>query len=192
MSITVTGRKMPVTDALREYAEDKIGNSMKVMDIDPLVAEGIRDREKGETVRYGVADPAIFTRDGGPSIAELMAVKGVSWRRADNKRIPGWEQMHYRLKGEAGVPMLYFLDCCSDSLRTIPTLQHDEINSEDIDTEGEDHAGDETRYAVMSRPWVPKVATKPGASLPKLPSEMTYNDLIQAHKAKLAQRVLGR
>ena len=38
MSITVTGRKMPVTDALREYAEEKIGNSMKVMDIDPLVA----------------------------------------------------------------------------------------------------------------------------------------------------------
>lgn len=39
MSITVTGRKMPVTDALRQYAEEKIGNSMKVMDIDPLVAE---------------------------------------------------------------------------------------------------------------------------------------------------------
>ena len=39
MSITVTGRKMPVTDALREYAEDKIGNSMKVMDINPLDAE---------------------------------------------------------------------------------------------------------------------------------------------------------
>lgn len=158
----------------------------------PLVAEGIRDREKGETVRYGVADPAIFTRDGGPSIAELMAVKGVSWRRADNKRIPGWEQMHYRLKGEAGVPMLYFLDCCSDSLRTIPTLQHDEINSEDIDTEGEDHAGDETRYAVMSRPWVPKAQPAQGSSLPKLPSELTYNDLIQAHAKHKAARAMGR
>lgn len=39
MSITVTGRKMPVTDALRQYAEEKIGNSMKVMDINPLDAE---------------------------------------------------------------------------------------------------------------------------------------------------------
>ena len=39
MSITVTGRKMNVTDALRRYAEEKIGNSMKVMDIDPLDAE---------------------------------------------------------------------------------------------------------------------------------------------------------
>ena len=46
MSISVTGRKMPVTDALREYAEEKIGNSMKVMDIDPLVAEVVLFVEK--------------------------------------------------------------------------------------------------------------------------------------------------
>ena len=46
MSITVTGRRMPVTDALRQYAEEKIGNSMKVMDIDPLVAEVVLFVEK--------------------------------------------------------------------------------------------------------------------------------------------------
>ena len=46
MSITVTGRRMPVTDALRQYAEEKIGNSMKVMDIDPLVAEVVLYVEK--------------------------------------------------------------------------------------------------------------------------------------------------
>lgn len=46
MSVTVTGRKMPVTDALRQYAEEKIGNSMKVMDIDPLVAEVVLFVEK--------------------------------------------------------------------------------------------------------------------------------------------------
>lgn len=46
MSITVTGRKMPVTDALHQYAEEKIGNSMKVMDIDPLVAEVVLFVEK--------------------------------------------------------------------------------------------------------------------------------------------------
>ena len=46
MSVTVTGRKMPVTDALRQYADEKIGNSMKVMDIDPLVAEVVLFVEK--------------------------------------------------------------------------------------------------------------------------------------------------
>lgn len=46
MEITITGRKMPVTDALRTYAEEKIGNSMKVMDIDPLTAEVVLHVEK--------------------------------------------------------------------------------------------------------------------------------------------------
>lgn len=46
MSITVSGRKMPVTDALHAYAEEKIGNSMKVMDIDPLNAEVVLSKEK--------------------------------------------------------------------------------------------------------------------------------------------------
>lgn len=46
MDITITGRKMPITDALRSYAEEKIGNSMKVMDIDPLTAEVVLQVEK--------------------------------------------------------------------------------------------------------------------------------------------------
>lgn len=50
MDITVTGRKMPVTDALREYAEEKIGNSMKVMDISPLDAEVVLFVEKNPAI----------------------------------------------------------------------------------------------------------------------------------------------
>lgn len=46
MDITITGRKMPITDALRDYAEEKIGNSMKVMDISPLTAEVVLQVEK--------------------------------------------------------------------------------------------------------------------------------------------------
>lgn len=46
MDITITGRKMPITDALRAYAEEKIGNSMKVMDIEPLTAEVVLQVEK--------------------------------------------------------------------------------------------------------------------------------------------------
>lgn len=46
MSITVVGRKMTVTDALREYAQEKIGASMKVMDIKPLEAEVVLYTEK--------------------------------------------------------------------------------------------------------------------------------------------------
>ena len=46
MEITITGRKMPITDPIRAYAEEKIGNSMKVMDINPLTAEVVLQVEK--------------------------------------------------------------------------------------------------------------------------------------------------
>jgi putative sigma-54 modulation protein len=50
MSIIVTGRKMNVSDGLREYAEEKIGNSMKIMDIDPLDAEVVLSVQKNPSI----------------------------------------------------------------------------------------------------------------------------------------------
>ena len=51
--------------------------------------------------------------------------------------------------------MLVTFSTCPDFIRTVPALQHDKDRIEDVDTDGEDHAGDEGRYACMSRPWVP-------------------------------------
>jgi hypothetical protein len=153
-----------------------------------LVAQGIVEREKGERIRYGVADPSIYIRDGGPSIGETMAIHRCSWRRADNKRKAGAEALRQRLSGIDGNPMLYFLECCEDSIRTIPTLQHDEDDPEDVDTEAEDHAYDETRYAAMSRPWIPRPPSLPGSHLPKLPSQHTLDELV----AKLRQRRIAQ
>lgn len=156
------------------------------------VAQGIRTRERedGLVIHHGVADPAIFITDGGPSKAETMAVNGVTFQRADNKRKAGADQVRQRIYGhvrerdERGIPtlwtpMLYVLDCCVDTIRTIPTLQHDEVDTEDIDTEGEDHAYDEIRYACMSRPWIPGTTPPPESFLPKLPGEYTFNDLLK-------------
>lgn len=141
------------------------------------VARGIKEREKGEKIAYGAADPAIFTRDGGPSIAEMMAIVGISWRRADNKRKPGWEKVRQLLQGE--VPKLYFSEDCPDLLRTLPTLQHDDLDSEDLDTEGEDHAADALRYGVMSRPMAYQAKPEIVRGFPKLPSEMTFRELVE-------------
>lgn len=46
MSITVSGRKMPVTDALRQYAEEKIGAAIKVIEADPITTEVVLYKEK--------------------------------------------------------------------------------------------------------------------------------------------------
>ncbi len=157
-----------------------------------LVAEGILAREKGERIRYGAADPSIFIRNGGPSIGETMSIKGCTWRRADNKRQAGWESLRQRLVGIDGKPMLYFLECCEDTIRTLPALQHDDKDPEDLDTDGEDHAADETRYAVMSRPWQPAGVPRPAPHFPKLPQQMTIGEMVekrrQARLAKLEDR----
>lgn len=115
---------------------------------------GIVDREKGEKIAYGVIDPSAFQEDGGPSIASRMAP--VIWRPADNKRVPGWDQVRGRLVGEHGKPMIYFFSTCIHTIRTLPMVQHDSGKPEDVDTDSEDHAADETRYACMSRPWIAK------------------------------------
>lgn len=118
------------------------------------VAKGIKEREAGDTIKYGVLDPAAFAVDGGPSIGERMAMEKVYFSRADNKRVSqkgaigGWDQMRARLVGDGdGRPMLYVFSTCTDFIRTVPALQHDPDRPEDVDTDGEDHAGDEARYA---------------------------------------------
>lgn len=125
---------------------------------------GIAEREAGDDISYGVLDPAAFAEDGGPSIAEVMRTATghkVIFKRADNTRvarngaISGWDAVRQRLDGdEDGNPRLFFFETCRDSIRTIPTLQHDSDRPEDLDSDGEDHAADELRYACLSRPWV--------------------------------------
>ena len=116
---------------------------------------------KGKRI-YGVADPAIFSADGGESIAETAQRYGVYFRPGDNERIPGWMQVHYRMAFDRnGYPMMYVFNTCKDFIRTIPTLQYDEHKVEDLNTEDEDHIADETRYFCMSRPIKPRKASVP-------------------------------
>jgi hypothetical protein len=76
------------------------------------VAEGIVERERGENIAYGVADPAIFSSDGGPAIAERMHRAKCHWRRADNARVSrggamgGWDVMRARIQGDEDGPQL--------------------------------------------------------------------------------------
>lgn len=139
--------------------------------------------DEDAVISTGFCDPSMYKEDGGPSIAEMMLEVGCLWQRADNSRISGWEQIHARLQPE--LPLLYFLDCCEHSIRTFPLAQHDDARPEDLDTDGEDHALDETRYACNSRPLVSKLR-KPldVVTMPKLPSQMTFNDLLAINRRK--------
>jgi Phage terminase large subunit len=176
------------------------------------VADGVREREIHEPhdrhsnsgVSYGVMDPAAFASDGGPSIAERMADHGVNFRRADNKRVRtigalgGWDQVRSRLIGtgvrtpsgaidwSAGAPMIYLFSTCVDSIRTLPVLQHDRDRPEDVDTDSEDHAPDEIRYACMSRPWINEPDEK---KEPRFLQDAVLEDLWEDSHARSSGRI---
>ena len=115
----------------------------------------------------GVADPAIFKEDGGPSIAEAGFEFGIYFQKGDNRRIPGWEQVKNRLQfNEYGRPRLQIFRNCADSIRTIPLMEHDKHIVEDLDSELEDHCCDEIRYMCQLR------------TCPPLIPEPKYNPLL--------------
>ena len=55
MDITVSGRKTTVTDALRARVEEKVGEALKVFDIEPMTADVVLRYEKNPSI----PEPAI-------------------------------------------------------------------------------------------------------------------------------------
>ncbi len=137
-----------------------IGCRMEAEDI----ARGVALRDKEETIHMAVADTQIFAQDGkaygytGPTIGErtnrtLGALKATIFKPSDKTRHQGWDQMRGRMRGYDDGAMMVVFNSCTDFIRTVPILQHDNVDKEDLDTDGEDHVADETRYACMARPW---------------------------------------
>lgn len=135
-----TGVKWPVEEVAAKIRE--------IETTDPQIA--------GRTI-IGIADPAIFAQDGGPSIAETMENFRVYFEKADHKRIPGKMQCHYRLTfDEEGRAMFYVFNTCKHFIRCIPSLVYSETDVEDVDSDQEDHNYDEWRYVCMARPIAPR------------------------------------
>lgn len=166
--------------------KDNVGLKMEV----EAVGRGIVKRSKPETdagikFAYTVLDPSMFQQNGGPSFAERLFKVGLKGlKRGDNTRVTqkgamgGWDMVRARLRGDGWteegpgpdwVPHLFVFETCTHLIRTLPVLQHDQDRPEDLDTDGEDHAADELRYAVMSRPYTPRPVEKV-----KRPDELEY------------------
>ncbi len=152
--------------ALLRYKEwyGSTGNPNEGLRLDaPMVARGILNRIGSDNLSYIAADPSVFKRDGGPSIAESFAVEGVYLRRADNARKSGWNKVREHLNGVLGEdptpgilrpPLLYILDNCPAAINGLETVPADSDDPDDVDTKAEDHAVDDIRYGVTSRPWI--------------------------------------
>jgi hypothetical protein len=131
------------------------------------IADGILEREQ-EEIRNNigvlrVADPAIFDKSRGDSVADQMAPgymgrrQGVVFNKGDHARLPGKMQVHERLRfDENGRPKLQVFSNCREFIRTVPTLPYSTKKPEDIDSDAEDHIYDECRYVCMDHPITPK------------------------------------
>jgi hypothetical protein len=163
---------------------DNVGLSLE----NTRIAHGIKLREAdGEVIKDSVADPSMWNFQGGPTIAEqFMTAKGaeIMFRKADNNRRAGWAQLKSRMTG-TDFAMIYFFETCIHCLRTIPVLQGDQHDPEDLDTAGEDHAADAVRYACMARP----IITRPTLELPMrgLP-QLTMGELWRDHDKQVKER----
>lgn len=149
------------------------------------VAQGILQKESDrERLSYRVADPSMFSQDGGPSLAERMyrATNGrLNFRKADNRRVPraghigGWDQCRAYLVGRETCPLFFCFPTSVHLIRTLPALQHDEARIEDVATDMEDHAPDEWRYALMSRPYV---TAQQEEKRPRWPHELSFDEIV--------------
>jgi len=84
---------------------------------------------------------------------------------------------------QARPPLLYFSDSCEHTIRCVASVQHDENKPEDLDTEGEDHIVDETRYACASRPVATREPIGPIAiKYARTVSELTFTELVALNR----------
>lgn len=128
----------------------------------------------------GVADPAIWDKSRGESIADTAAKYGIYFTPGDHERLPGWMQCHYRLQFDNnGYSRCYIFSNCKAFIRTIPLMMYSDTNPEDLDTALEDHVADEFRYMCMSSP------IKPQRPVPK---EQILSDPLDQFKDKKGRK----
>lgn len=131
------------------------------------VAKKINELTGDEQIQRWVGSPDMWQKRGqgnkelhGENIAEEFMKYSIYWQKADNSRVIGWTRCREHLQDAPdGRPWWQVFSTCTDLIKCIPQLQHDEKNVEDVATEPHDitNGPDSWRYYIMSRPQLPKV-----------------------------------
>lgn len=175
---TVKGDQFRIAEWYGYSGKNNVGLRMLANDIAAGIIE--RELQMGLHGRIlpGAADNSIWDVENGNSIAADMrrSVKvngnvyaGVEWRRSDKSpgsRKAGWEKMRkyfqhaqrqyilgpnsVRIQVPREQPGMFVFNNCRHFIELVPTLPRDEIELDDVDTESEDHIGDEVRYHILS------------------------------------------
>lgn len=128
---------------------------------------------RSEKIDFVVADPAVVNKKSETWWLTFKQTR--TWFRVipgKNSRVD-WRSLFRDYIHETvtwnGLS-LKFMSNCKAAIRTIPELVHDEVNVEDINTKGEDHAGDSIRYWLVAL-WRKKHTTQ--WSMQSKPQQLT-------------------
>lgn len=109
---------------------------------------------------YTVADPAIWdqaprwVKGPGPRLAERYMDAGLTDLIAGtNQRVPGWQELRRYINPKT-TPELRLERRCYAAIKQLAAARRDDKHEEELASGQEDHALDDMRYAVMSRPQV--------------------------------------
>lgn len=128
----------------------------------------VNNREK---IKFTYAPPDLWNRrnDTGKSAYELFRENGVMLRRSSNSRVQGWYSVSEHLKviekldeqtGETyKTSKLRIFNTCLNLIRTLPVIQHDEKNPNDVAKEPHEytHAPDALRGFCIERTKATKI-----------------------------------
>jgi len=134
--------------------------------LSPDLADKVLTAEAGENVMYGILDRHAWDmRDGAATPAQGMIARGCQWRPANQgpgSRKSGKQEVHRRLAiqtrynevtgEEIQDPGVVIFNTCVNLIRTLPSIPLDKSDTEDVDSDSEDHAYDALRYGLVSKP----------------------------------------
>lgn len=118
--------------------------------------ESLDENGVQEAYKYDVIDGAVLAKAGySETGAEIYQRHGYGVQQpliaAAKERVIGWNIVHQFLRWDVHTrPKLRIFKTCYNMIRTLPSLQHDELHPEDLDSDGEDHAADDLRYFLRT------------------------------------------
>lgn len=149
-------------------------------------------------IEYTVGDPSMAakSKDTGVSTQENYHKEGVMIFPGSNARIPGWMQVRnfLAIDPRTGTPWLQIFDYCVNVIREFEDAVRDQDNTEDLDTDGSDHAIDACRYGLMTRPAPAEVLKEEGPHAKLDPSSQkewaAYRKRVAEIQAKGTEAIL--
>ena len=119
-----------------------------------------------ESVEYAVLDPACWGdrprheetpgQSGAKVIEDILDKRDIPLIKGNHDRVQGWQRIRqlmapFDLPDKRKGSNLHVFSTCVNFIRTIPSLVHDDIKPEDLDTDGDDHIADALRYGVNTK-----------------------------------------